>query len=63
MVATFRVDHLVMVHEQLFKVFGPNDWDLRKELALDEGCIGVVQHSPNGWEVFELSACLFDDVF
>jgi hypothetical protein len=31
-----------------------------KGFTLDEGRIGVVQHSPDGYEVLELAACLLE---
>lgn len=48
--------------EQLLEVLGTQDADLgEKELTLDEGCSGVVQDSPDGHEVLQLSACLLNN--
>lgn len=53
---------LAVVCQQLFKVLGAKDVDLGEEqLALDERGIGVVQHSPDGDQVLELSARLLNN--
>ena len=50
------------MREQLFEVFRAEDGDFREEeFALDERRGGIIQHGPDGDEIFELAAGLLDD--
>lgn len=45
-----------------FGKLGAEDGDLgKKQFTFDTGCLGVVQHGPDGDEVFELTTGLLDD--
>lgn len=58
----YASSHLPVVLEELLEVLGAQNVDLgEKKLTLDKGGMGVVQDSPDGDEILELAAGLFND--
>lgn len=51
-----------VVSEQLLEILGSEDVDLgKKEFALDQSCVAIIQNSPDRDQIFQLSSGLLDN--
>lgn len=56
------VAHFAVVGEQLLKELGSENVDLgKKEFALDQSGVAIIQHSPDRHQVFQLSSSLLNN--